>query len=102
MKVRDVVVLSEVADDLNEGRTFYDQRKTGVGDYFWDGLYTDIESLMIYAGIHARQHGLYRMLAKRFPYAIYYEIVEDVVYVVAVLPMRRHPAWIKRRLEDRS
>jgi len=47
-------------------------------------------------------HGLYRMLAKRFPYAIYYEIADEIAYVVAVLPMRRHPAWIKRHLEDRG
>ena len=102
MKVRDVVVLSEVADDLNEGKAFYDQSEPGVGDYFWDSLCADIESLTIYAGIHNRKHGLYRMLARRFPYALYYEIADDVVYVVAVLPMRRDPAWIKRRLEDRS
>ncbi len=42
------------------------------------------------------------MLAKRFPYAIYYEVVDEIAYVVAVLPMRRNPAWIKGRLEGRS
>ncbi len=42
------------------------------------------------------------MLAKRFPYAIYYETAEDVAYVVAVLPMRRSPAWIRRHLRDRG
>lgn len=52
MKVRDVVTLKEVADDLNDGKIFYDQRESGVGDYFWDSLLTDIESLIIYAGIH--------------------------------------------------
>jgi len=102
MTVRDVVVLSEVAADLNAGRGFYDQSEPGLGDYFWDSLCADIESLLIYAGIHNRQHGLYRVLAKRFPYAIYYEIADDVAYVVAVLPIRRHPDWIKRRLGDRG
>ncbi len=102
MNVRDVVVLAEVAADLNAGKAFYDQNEPGIGDYFWDSLCADIESLTLYAGIHNRKHGLYRMLAKRFPYAIYYEIADDVAYVVAVLPMRRHPAWIKRHLEDRS
>ena len=43
MKVRDVVTLKEVADDLNDGKIFYDQRESGVGDYFWDSLLTDIE-----------------------------------------------------------
>lgn len=98
MKVRNVVILKEVADDLNDGKAFYDQKEPGVGDYFWDSLLADIESLVIYAGVHSREHGLYRILAKRFPYAIYYEIVDDTAYVIAVLPMRRNPAWIKRKL----
>ena len=33
------------------------------------------------------------MLAKRFPYAIYYEIKDEIAYVVAVLPMRRDPLY---------
>jgi hypothetical protein len=102
MNVRDVVVLSEVAADLNAGKAFYDRSEPGIGDTFWESLCADIESLTIYAGIHNRKHGLYRMLAKRFPYAIYYEVADDIAYVVAVLPMRRCPAWIKRHLEDRS
>ncbi len=36
MNVREVVILREVADDLNDGKAFYDQREPGVGDYFWD------------------------------------------------------------------
>ena len=102
MKVRNVFVLKEVINDLNDGKTFYDQREIGVGDYFWDSLLADIESLIIYAGIHYREHGLYRMLTKRFPYAVYYEVVDDNAYVLAVLPMRRSPAWIKRKLKGRS
>jgi hypothetical protein len=102
MTVREVVVLGEVAGDLNEGSAFYDQQERGIGDYFWDSLVADIESLRIYAGIHPRKHGVYRMLARRFPYAIYYEIAEDVAYVVAVLPMRRSPAWIRKQLRGRG
>ncbi len=102
MIVKDVIILKEVSNDLNDGKAFYDQREPGVGDYFWDSLLADIESLLLYAGIHRKEHGFYRMLAKRFPYAIYYYIMDDVAYIVAVLPMRRNPAWIKRKIKDRS
>lgn len=102
MKIKKVVILKEVVIDLNDGKAFYDKRESGVGDYFWDSLIADIESLIIYAGIHNRKLGLYRMLSKRFPYAIYYEIQNNNVYIIAVLPMRRDPAWIKRKLEERS
>jgi len=102
MKIKDVITLKEVANDLKDGKSFYDQREAGVGDYFWDSLVADIESLIIYAGIHNKRYGLHRMLAKRFPYAIYYEIENEIAYVVAVLPMRRDPAWIERKLKERS
>jgi len=52
MMVKDVVVLKEAADDLENGRSFYDRRQMGVGDYFWDSLIADMESLSIFAGIH--------------------------------------------------
>ena len=99
MKVGDVVVLKEVADDLNDGKIFYDQREVGVGDYFWDSLLADLESLIIYAGIHNKECGLYRMLAKRFPYAIYYKLEEESVVVVwRVLDLRRDPKKIRQSL----
>jgi len=101
MRIRDVVALKEVSIDLNDGKTFYDQREAGVGDYFWDSLIADIESLRIYAGIHNKKYGLHRMLAKRFPYALYYEIKNEIAYIVAILPMRRDPVWIKKKLEER-
>ena len=101
MKVKDILILKEAFDDLNEGKAFYDIQEPGVGDYFWDCMISDIESLIIYAGIHRKQLGLYKMLARRFPYALYYDIIEDVAYVVAVLPMRRDPAWILKQLRSR-
>jgi hypothetical protein len=67
MKIKDVVTLKEIANDLNEGKDFYDQSKSSVGDHFWGSLVADIESLIIYAGIHNKRYGLHRMLAKRFP-----------------------------------
>ena len=102
MKIKDIVILKEVADDLNDGKYFYDQKEAGVGDYFWDNLIADIESLVIYAGIHSKKCGLYRMFSKRFPYAIYYEIEDEIARVIAVLPMRRDPEWIKKKLKERK
>jgi len=96
------VILKDVVDDLNDGRAFYDRQRPGVGDYYWDSLLADIQSLFVYGGIHVKAYGLYRMLARRFPYAIYYEIADEVAYVVAILPMRRSAEWIERRLKDRD
>lgn len=101
MKLDNVFILEEAIEDLNEGRFFYELQASGIGDYFWDCLVTDIESLIIYAGVHNKSSGFYKMYSKRFPYAIYYEIIDQAVYVAAVLPMKRDPAWISNKLEYR-
>ena len=99
IKIKDILIIKEAVDDLNGGRIFYERKEAGIGNYFWDSLIVDFESLVIYAGTHTKNHGLYQMFSKRFPYIIYYDIIDEFVYVIAVLPMRRDPAWIKKRLK---
>lgn len=54
--------------DLLEGYVFYEQQQAGIGDYFLDSLYADIDALALYAGVHAKPDGrLYRTLADRSP-----------------------------------
>jgi hypothetical protein len=97
-----VVVLEDAADDIEAGRTFYELQETGVGDYFTASILADLSSLVLYAGIHRLHFGFHRMLSKRFPFAIYYQIEGDVSYVYAILDMRRDPLWIHRELERRT
>lgn len=102
MKSYDVFVIKDAIDDLSEGKEFYNLQESGVGEYFWDCLVTDIESLIIYGGIHSKHSGLYRMNSRRFPYIIYYDIIDNAAYVIAVLPMRKDPAWIQKTLTSRQ
>ena len=91
-------ILQEAEHDLEEGYAFYEHRQTGLGDYFLDSLYTDIDSLLGYAGIHRIVFGSHRLLARIFPYAVYYDIVGDDVLVWAVVDCRRDPQWISDHL----
>lgn len=47
MKINDVFLLEEAVDDMEEGKAFYNLRESGVGEYFWDSLISDIESLIL-------------------------------------------------------
>jgi len=96
MKIK---VLDEAEQDLLDGFRFYELQERDLGDYFLDTIASDIDSLSIYAGIHAKDYGQYRLLSKRFPYAIYYSIKAGVVYVNAVLDCRRNPDFISNRLK---
>ena len=72
-----------------------------MGEYCGNSLLNDIEGLALYHGIHRQQHGCFRMLASRFPFGIYYLEAEHETRVVAVLDLRCHPTWIRRRLTQR-
>ena len=88
MKIR---ILSLAVDDLQAGRDFYEHQQAGLGAYFLDTLYSDIEALLLHAGIHARHFGYFRSLSKRFPYAIYYKLRDEDVEIWRVLDCRQKP-----------
>jgi hypothetical protein len=94
-----IIIQSSALADLADGFNFYEKIEPGLGDHFLDSLYSDIDSLQLYAGIHIIHFGKYhRLLSKRFPYGIYYQVEDNNVVVRAVLDLRRDPRWIKRRL----
>ena len=95
-----IVIQSSALADLADGFDFYERIEPGLGDYFLNSLYSDIDSLQLYAGIHIIQFGKYhRLLSKRFPYGIYYQVADNRAIIRAVLDLRREPESIKRRME---
>lgn len=88
MKIK---ILPSALADLDHGRTFYARQGKSVGDYFLDSLFSDIDSLEIHAGVHAQVFGFYRLLSKRFPFAIYYKVEGDLCIVFRVLDCRQLP-----------
>jgi hypothetical protein len=93
-----VQILGEAQRDLVEGYRFYEGQGEGLGDYFLDSLFSDIDSLQFYAGIHPVYFGYNRLLSKRFPFAVYYRVENEMVRVYAVLDCRREPSWTRTRL----
>ena len=97
-----IEILDEARRDLVAGYRFYESQAAGLGDYFLDSLSADIDSLQVHAGVHSLHWGYRRALAKRFPYAVYYRVSEEVIRIQAVLDCRRNPAWIRGRLSGSS
>lgn len=89
MKLR---ILGAAIEDLDRARLFYEAQCQGLGSYFLDSIFSDIDSLLLLAGVHRRVFGYYRMLSKRFPYAIYYKLESQSLAVVwRVLDLRQSP-----------
>ena len=93
-----VKLLDAAEKDIEEGYRFYEKQAPGLGAYFLDSLFSDIDSLAYYGGIHQIIFGHHRLLSKRFPFAVYYQVDENIVLVKAVLDCRRKPSWMRGKL----
>lgn len=86
-------------EDLDRGRRFYQRQGEALGAYFLDSLFSEIDSLLLFGGIHRKVYGYHRLIAKRFPYAVYYRTEEDRMVVVwRVLDLRQSPLSIRKAL----
>ena len=102
MKIYRLTVTELAHEDLQKAKHFYDEQDLYLGDYFIDSLLVDLDSLRFYGGIHEKHYGYFKMLAKRFPFAIYYDIEAEEVVVHAVLDTRQDPNTIELRLNETS
>ncbi len=95
MKIR---LLSIAARDLERARDFYDRQGEGLGNYFLDTLFSDIDSLALFGGVHNKFRGYHRLISKRFPFAVYYKINGAEVEIWRVLDCRQDPKRTNRQL----
>ncbi|ABV67719.1 conserved hypothetical protein [Aliarcobacter butzleri RM4018] len=95
-----IKILTEAQNDIAKAIFFYEKQKENLGKYFLDSIMSDIESLYIYYGIHFRVRNYFRLLSKRFPFAIYYKFDQNFIYIYAVLDCRQNPIFLNQRLEN--
>ncbi len=98
MKIR---IFDNAKLDLVDGYYFYEANAVGIGQYFLNSIYSDIDSLTLYAGIHPKKSSdFYWMLSKRFPFAIYYTLADNLISVHAIIDCRQEPGRIEERLNQ--
>lgn len=96
MKIK---ILPSALGDIDRGRRFYARRGNEIGEYFLDSLIADIDSLALYAGAHMKVFGFHRLLARRFPYAVYYRVDGEICIVFRVLDCRQAPGRTEKELK---
>lgn len=97
-----IEILDLAEEDIYRGYVFYEKQESGVGDYFINTIFAEIESLHLNAGIHERHFGKYRLLSRVFPFGIFYTVPDKTVRVHAVLDLRQKPVSIASRLIQES
>ena len=87
-------ILSLAEADLLDGFAFTSGKAAALVGNFSNHL-TLTSNRSLYAGTHRRVLGYHRMLSKRFPFAIYYDLHRDEIRIWRVLDCRRDPRWLK-------
>jgi len=65
-------IMDAAEQDIEDGYFFYERQSPGLGSYFLDSIYSDIDSLVYFGGIHIQIYRFHRLLSKRFPFSVYY------------------------------
>ena len=86
--------------DLERGRRFYERQGVGLGDYFLNSLFSDIDGLLVHAGVHRVVFGFHRLLSKRFPFAVYYRTSGEIIEVWRILDCRQNPDRVSNALKE--
>ena len=94
-----MIISPEAEEDLSGARLWYDQRRDGLGTDFVQCVEETLRSVEALPQVHAPVYqDVRRALVRRFPYIVYYRIVDSEVVVIAVLHGRRHQRHWQSRI----
>lgn len=96
---RKILVRPEAECDLASSYAFYQECRRGLGDDFLSSVEESFERIsknpFLYPDIH---RGNRRALLRRFPYGVFYLVMDGRISVLAVLHAARNPdEWQTRR-----
>ena len=95
----ELVVWPEAECDIRDTRDWYENRRDGLGDDFLECLDEAFEKLTRIANVFGVVHaGLRRMQVRRFPYGIYFDVIDETVVIVAVLHARQNLDYLVKRI----
>lgn len=94
----ELIIAPEAEGDILEAYTWYERRRTGLGEEFLSCVEACIEMICRTPEVHVIVHENYRRgLVRRFPYAVFYECGADIVTVYGVFHTSRDPdKWCQR------
>ena len=86
-----LLVRPEAEQDLASAREWYDQRSERLGDEFLDAVAAALEELEHNPELSRLYYRNFRrVLLRRFPYKIFYQVVAQRIVVFRVLHAKQH------------
>lgn len=95
----ELVIAPEAGQDVADAYDWYEGQRTGLGEEFLTCVDACIQGICRNPEMHAIVYQNYRRgLVRRFPYAVFYECVENVLTVYCVFHTARDPQKWRLRL----
>ncbi len=96
--MKSIVFQVEARQDALDAFSWYEERRAGLGALFREELDATLRRLAQHPeGYSPTKRGLRHAPVHRFPYAVYFRLLDESVIVVGVLHGRRHPSVPKAR-----
>ena len=100
--MKPIIIHSEAIAELDDAIAYYDDQKIGLGliflaavEYATDKIQQNPNLAAIYNAT-----GLRRYVIQRFPFVIFYEELEECLWIVAIAHGKRKPNyWRQRQME---
>jgi len=88
----------EALAELGEAIAFYEERAAGLGQDLFDEVERILRNVGENPGVGSPLDGPYRKaLCRRFPFAVIYRELDDLVWVQTIMHERRRPGYWKDR-----
>lgn len=97
--MKPVILTAAGEADVEEAFRWYEEQRAGLGPIFLHSVEVALQAIgsrpAMYPVVHRTTR---RFLLPKFPYALYYRILEASVVVVGCIHAKRHPrTWRSRR-----
>ena len=94
-----LVLRQEAESDIFANRYWYNQQRDGLGDSFVDAVRELVNQVKDAPERFAVSFGnIRRAKTRRFPYVVYYRLLDDRIEIIAVLHASRDPRIWQRRV----
>jgi plasmid stabilization system protein ParE len=94
-----LVYRSGALEDVADAYAWYEEQQTGLGEEFLNELLALEDRVIEAPSARPKVHeAVRRCLMRRFPYGLYYRVLDDRIEVLAVYHGRRDPRTLRRRL----
>jgi plasmid stabilization system protein ParE len=93
-----LVFRPQAAEELLDAKQWYDENRSGLGDEFVEAVESTFQRIAETPLAFAEVHGsIRRAIMRRFPYGVYFRVLDAEIVVLGVIHGRRDPRrWQSR------